>query len=123
MTSRRIRLDDLTDNQLDALYDERDQLLAALRRVKARRTEPRPLDLLGVRRWSEPGETTPVAIEGRDACGLDSGHVRRGCLGLSYTDRAGGYGLIHLTPEDAARLADLLHAMTPADPAKEPRRA
>lgn len=112
----RIRLDGLTSDQLDALYDERDRLAAALKRIGDRRKNPLPLDLLGVRRFAEP-ETTPVAIDGRETCGLFSDHVRRGCVGLSYTDRRGGYGLIHLTPEDAERLADLLHAM--ASPGSE----
>jgi hypothetical protein len=69
------------------------------------------LRLLGVRRYSEPGQTTPITVQGMHACGLYSDHVRNGCIGLSYTDQRGGYGLIHLTTEDALRLSDLLRAM------------
>ncbi|MGW2520485.1 hypothetical protein ACWC09_26420 [Streptomyces sp. NPDC001617] len=96
---------------------QRDQYLAALRRIKARRTEPRTLELLGVRRFGEFGETTPVVIGGRDACGdgRPSDHIRLGCIALSYTDRAGQYGVIHITSADARRLADLLHAMADED--------
>jgi len=102
----------ITDAQLDALYADRDQARAALQRIAARRHEMRPLDLLGVRRYSEPGQTTPVTIDSRASCGLFSDHVRAGCIGLSYGDRRGGYGLIHLTGADALRLSDLLRAMT-----------
>lgn len=115
MTTR-IALDDMTSDQLDALYAERDQYAAALKRVRDRRRGTRELELLGVRRFGED-ETTPVVIDGREPCGLFSDHARLGCLGLSYTDRAGQYGLIHLTAADALRLADLLRAMS--DTAKE----
>jgi hypothetical protein len=97
---------------------QRDEYRAALHRIRDRRKEPRNLELLGVRRFSEPGETTPVVIDGRDACGngRPSDHIRLGCIGLSYTDRAGQYGLIHLAVADADRLADLLHAMAGSAP-------
>ncbi|MFI0900513.1 hypothetical protein [Streptomyces sp. NPDC020983] len=101
----------ITDAQLDDLYADRDRAHAALRRIADLRREERPLDILGVRRYSEPGQTTPIAIDGRDSCGTFSDHVRAECIGLSYTDRRGGYGLIHLTAQDALRLADLLRAM------------
>ncbi|MGW7636125.1 hypothetical protein [Streptomyces decoyicus] len=105
---------------IDSLRAERDQYRAALHRIRDRRKQAHTLDLLGVRRFSEPGETTPIVIGGRDACGngLPSDHIRQGCIGLSYTDRAGGYGLIHLTPDDAQRLADLLHAMASEERAR-----
>jgi hypothetical protein len=74
--------------------------------------EPRHmLTLLGVRRYSEPGQTTPITVQSMHTCGLFSDHVRNGCIGLSYTDQRGGYGLIHLTTADALRLSDLLRAM------------
>ncbi|MGW2090385.1 hypothetical protein [Streptomyces sp. NPDC001880] len=117
--SDRIRLDDLTSTDLDALYDRLDQHANALKRVRDRRNESRELELLGVRRFGE-AEATPILIDGRRPCGLFSDHVRLGCLGLSYTDRAGQYGLIHLTTADALRLADLLRAMAAA--AEEPTR-
>lgn len=86
----------------------------------ARKLEPRHLlTLLGVRRYSEPGQTTPIAVQGRRACGTFSDHVRTGCLGLSYTDQRGGYGLIHLTTADAIRLSDLLRAMADTNVAQE----
>ncbi len=82
--------------------------------------EPRHmLTLLGVRRYSEPGETTPITVQSRHACGLFSDHVRRGCVGLSYTDQRGGYGLIHLTTADALRLSDLLRAMADTNASEE----
>lgn len=101
---------EITDAELDALYAERDQYAAAIKRIRDRRKGTRELELLGVRRFGED-ETTPVVIAGREPCGLFSDHIRLGCLGLSYTDRAGQYGLIHLTTDDALRLADLLRAM------------
>ena len=83
--------------------------------------EPRHmLTLLGVRRYSEPGQTTPITVQGAKACGLHSDHVRKGCIGLSYTDQRGGYGLIHLTTPDALRLSDLLRAMADTNTAEEP---
>lgn len=102
----------ITEDQLTALYDRLDRAEMTLHRVASRRREPRAVELLGVRRWDELGETTPIAIDGRNVCGVFSDHARRGCLALSWTDRAGGYSVLHLTPADAARLADLLHAMT-----------
>ncbi|GLP64366.1 hypothetical protein TUSST3_09860 [Streptomyces sp. TUS-ST3] len=99
---------------MESLRAERDTYRAALQRVKDRRAEPRVVELLGVRRANEDGETTPIAIDGRDACGngRPSDHIRLGCLYLSWTDRAGQYSSLHLTGADARRLADLLHAMT-----------
>lgn len=97
---------------IESLRAERDSYRGALQRVKARRVEPRIVELLGVRRASENGETTPIAIDGRDACGRPSDHIRLGCLYLSWADRAGQYSSLHLTGADARRLADLLHAMT-----------
>lgn len=115
MTDRHT-VDTITNDALNALYDERDQYAAALKRVRDRRKGCRELELLGVRRFGE-AQTTPVVIDGREPCGLFSDHARLGCLGLSHTDRAGQYGLIHLTAADALRLADLLRAMS--DTAKE----
>jgi len=83
--------------------------------------EPRHLlTLLGVRRYSEPGETTPITVQSGHVCGVFSDHVRNGCLGLSYTDQRGGYGLIHLTTADALRLSDLLRAMADTNQTQEP---
>ncbi|MFB7312945.1 hypothetical protein [Streptomyces sp. NPDC056192] len=115
----RIPLGNLTADALASLYDERDQYATALKRIRDRRKGTRELELLGVRRFGED-ETTPVVIDGREPCGLFSDHARLGCLGLPYTDRAGQYGLIHLTAADALRLADLLRAMS--DTAEEPNR-
>lgn len=102
------------DETLETIRAQRDSYRAALQRIKARRTEPRIVELLGVARASEPGEITPIAIDGRDACGngRPSDHFRVGCLYLSWTDRGGQYSSLHLTTADARRLADLLHAMT-----------
>jgi hypothetical protein len=111
VTDSRPTATEITDDQLDRLYDRLDRAEAALHRPAVRRREERPVELLGVRRWSELGETTPVAIDGKSTCGKFSDHARRGCLALSWTDWAGGYSALHLTPPDAARLADLLYAM------------
>ena len=82
--------------------------------------EPRHmLTLLGVRRYSEDGQTTPITVQSKHVCGVFSDHVRNGCLGLSYTDQRGGYGLIHLTTGDALRLSDLLRAMADTNTAED----
>jgi hypothetical protein len=66
--------------------------------------------LVGVRRWGED-ETTPVVIDARAACGTWSDHRARGCIGIEIDNGRGASGLLHLTADDALRLADLLRAM------------
>ena len=71
------------------------------------------LACLGVRRWGE-NQTTPVVIDNRRACGTWSDHQQRGCIGIAWDSGRGASGLLHLTPDDALRLSDLLRAMAGA---------
>lgn len=72
---------------------------------------PRELQAMTVRRFGED-ESTPIVLDPKSACGLFSDHVRRGCIALTWNDGRGTSGTWHLTSADAARLADLLHAMS-----------
>lgn len=64
---------------------------------------------LMVRRFGEDNPT-PVVIDDRRACGTFSDHLDRGCIGLQVCGN-GWHDLIHLTSDEALRLADLLRAM------------
>lgn len=71
---------------------------------------PVTLQVLGVRRWGED-EATPVVFDTRRACGTYSDHLQRGCMALLWNNGQGTSGVVHLTPDDALRLSDLLRAM------------
>lgn len=67
------------------------------------------LKTLTVRRWGE-NDHTPVVLDARDVCGTWSDHFKRGCIGLALEGQ-GMTSLVHLTTDEALRLADLLRAM------------
>lgn len=81
-------------------------------KASGRAVDYRDVQMVEVRRFGSD-DTTVIALDGKQLCGLGGAHIDRGCIFMRFGDvHRNGRGVqVHATTQDALRLSDLLRAL------------